>query len=340
MKIAVDFRIGKDFSPSIATFFEQLWLVMAVSHPAAQFLFIADDEVVPDDLPGNISTKLFKRKGIAWLQQKKLLKTLNEWHAGTYITLHEQGLSLMKPSNPYFTKQDLLRPFARLAFSVFHSSRFPALSSDIETISVVKPAFDIVVDSISWAEAESIKTQYSGGRDFFLFTGDLDEKHQLIELLKAFSVFKKWQQSNMQLLIAGYPVKWTSWFEEKLSTYKYKNDVVMLTNTGFDEIAKLTAVSYALLYPGATNHPPLSLILAIQSGSAFVATDNAVNRQFTNAALWVDNANTEKGFANAMQVLYKDENQKQMLIQKVKDETKGFNRQQMLEEIWQFIIQE
>jgi glycosyltransferase involved in cell wall biosynthesis len=336
MKIVVDFRIQKNFSPSIAAFFEQLWVAMANFQPSAQYLLLTNEDVLQEELPGNITVKMCRQKGFAWFQQKKLLNTVNEYHADKYITLQEDGLSITTSANGFFIRKDLMKVSARV---VFYKAPVHAPGNDHAHIKIVRPAFETVIDPISWAEAESIKTQYSGGRDFFLFTGDIDAKYQLIELLKAFSIFKKWQQSNMQLLIAGYPVSWTSWFEEKLSTYKYKQDVVLLKNLGFDEIAKLAAVAYAVLCPGATNELPLSLILSVQSHVAIIATDTATNRQFTNAALWIDKNKTEEGFGNAMILLYKDENQKQLLIQQVKNEAKHFKRKQMLKETWQGIKQ-
>jgi glycosyltransferase involved in cell wall biosynthesis len=339
MKIIVDFRIKKDFSPGIATFFEQLWVSLAVGHPASKFLLLANDDVMPDELPENMSVRICKRKGITWLQKNKLPGILNECGADRYVTLQEEGLSIVAPANNHFVKNDLVKPTTRLLFCEFYKSCLQVAATDSEDIKIVKPALEAIAEPVSWAEAESIKTQYSGGRDFFLFTGDIEEKHQLIALLKAFSIFKKWQQSNMQLVIAGYCVEWTSWFEEKLFTYKYKQDVLLLKNISFSAIAKLTAVSYAVLYPGTAKVPPLALIFAIQTGTAFVATDNEVNRQFTDAALWVDKNNPEEGFGNAMILLYKDENQKQILIQKAKQETKHFSRQRMLKKIWECIKQ-
>src|SRR5450755_4519234 len=83
----------------------------------------------------------------------------------------------------------------------------------LPVISTIKPACRTVITSLPWAETESIKTQYTGGRSFFLFIGNIGEQHHLVELLKAFSSFKKWQQSNMQLVIAGYTTAFTDRFE-------------------------------------------------------------------------------------------------------------------------------
>ncbi len=147
-------------------------------------------------------------------------------------------------------------------------------------------------------------------------------------------MFKKWQQSNMQLVIAGRTTGWTEVLEEKLLTYKYREDVAVLENIKNEETAKLVAASYALVYPVSGNVFPLAMLWAVQSNKAIIATDTIVNRQLTNAAAWVEPGNTVEGFAKAMILLYKDEQQQQLLVQQTKEQAMQFNRQQMIEAVW------
>ena len=56
---------------------------------------------------------------------------------------------------------------------------------------------------MDWEEKELIKEKYADGKAYFLFSGDINQRSNLINLLKAFSFFKKRQKSNMLLLIAG-----------------------------------------------------------------------------------------------------------------------------------------
>jgi glycosyltransferase involved in cell wall biosynthesis len=337
MKIVVDFRTKKNFSPSVNSFFEQLLVDLMALEPAYQYLFLRSN--VKADAPFKLFTQVIKSSGFKWLNQIKLLKLLNKYEADKYIVLREDGLLIMTPAKKVFVKKDVEKPPVKIVFSEYHKLRLQELNDSKSIIHVIKLVMQNIVSSLSWAETESIKTQYTGGRDFFLFTGDIDTRYQLVELLKAFSIFKKWQQSNMQLVIAGYVTLSTFLFEEKLSSYKYHQEVVVLKNLSVTEIARLTAAAYAMLCPATENNLPFALVQAIQSGIAVVASDNPVNRQLTNAVIWIDNDNLQDGFAKAMMLLYKDENQKQLLVQKAKEEAKQFNRQQMVEEIWQSIKQ-
>ena len=58
-------------------------------------------------------------------------------------------------------------------------------------------------EPISFEKREKVKEEYADGNEFFLHAGNINEDKNLMNLLKAFSAFKKRQRSNMQLLIIG-----------------------------------------------------------------------------------------------------------------------------------------
>jgi len=74
---------------------------------------------------------------------------------------------------------------------------------DPDKISVVQPAARNHFRPLGWEEKESVKAGYADGREYFLFVGGIHPRKNLLNLLKAFSLFKKWQKSNMKLLVAG-----------------------------------------------------------------------------------------------------------------------------------------
>jgi glycosyltransferase involved in cell wall biosynthesis len=195
----------------------------------------------------------------------------------------------------------------------------------------------VTANALSWTETESIRTQYSGGREYFLFTGDIDAPHRLLELLKAFSLFKKRQQSNMQIVLAGFETPWTDSFEDKLATYKYRDDVVLLKDLEWKETVRLAAAAYAMVYPSVTDTLPLAPLLALQAGIPLIASDIPAVRAIGDIAEWADNSRFEDGFSQAMMRLYKDEGYKQQLVQKTKSLAGDTSRPRMLEAMGEII---
>lgn len=102
---------------------------------------------------------------------------------------------------------------------------------------------------MEWEEKEAIKEKYTNGTDFFLFNGPLYPPDTLISLLKAFSAFKKWQQSSLKLVLAGPSGKKTAELKGKLESYKYREDVILLENPTSLTVQELTEATYAPVRP-------------------------------------------------------------------------------------------
>lgn len=98
---------------------------------------------------------------------------------------------------------------------------------------------------MEWEEIEQIKEKYASGTGYFLYAGPVYPPDLLITLLKAFSHFKKWQQSNMKLVLAGPINRKTKKLKEKLATYKYREDVIIIEGPAAEAIDELTAAAFA-----------------------------------------------------------------------------------------------
>jgi len=93
------------------------------------------------------------------------------------------------------------------------------------------------------------KNKYTGGKEYFLFAGSASPRNNLMKLLKAFSVFKKRQQTNMKLLIAGRLDKKNESFKENLISYKYRDDVLLTGYVEETELVKIMGSAYGFVYP-------------------------------------------------------------------------------------------
>ncbi|MEO7045131.1 MAG: glycosyltransferase, partial [Ferruginibacter sp.] len=118
---------------------------------------------------------------------------------------------------------------------------------------------------LKWTEKELVKIEFAKGMEYFVFAGDLDERFDLLTLLKAFSLFKKWQQSNMQLVIVGNKTSVTSPLSEKLASFKYRDDVHLLVNQTTAKVQRIIAGAYAFVYPVLYEYFPITILQAMQA---------------------------------------------------------------------------
>lgn len=192
-------------------------------------------------------------------------------------------------------------------------------------LSVIYPALEDKVESLGWAGQEQVKLKYSGGRDYLLFAGPLAESSGLIHLLKSYSLFKNWLLTGMPLVLAGPSTEDTPALEAKLSTYKYKNDVLLFPDIDTADLQDLTAGAYVLVYPRATGYDQ-PIQWAFSAGTAVVAANDLRLREWTDTAIETAEENDPNLLGNTLMVLYKDEDSRTRLIEKGRDRANALQR--------------
>jgi glycosyltransferase involved in cell wall biosynthesis len=190
-----------------------------------------------------------------------------------------------------------------------------AYNIDPSKIHVTPNATNTVFKPLEYEEREAIKQKYSAGCEYFIYTGSIHPRKNPIKLLKAFSRFKKRQQSNMKLIFAGR----LAWNVEK------------------EELARLVASAYALVYPSffeGFGVPPLE---ALQCGvPAIVSNNSAMPEVGGDAYLYIDPQNPDD-IAEKMMLIYKDETLRSRLIENGKQRLKLFNWDESAKKMWKCI---
>jgi glycosyltransferase involved in cell wall biosynthesis len=217
-----------------------------------------------------------------------------------------------------FSKQDIMAQYATGA----------------EKISVVPGAARAVFAPINWQAKQTIKAEFAAGTEYFLCTGGVHPRKNLINLLKAFSLFKKWQHSNMKLVIAGRLAWEYDGILEKLQTYKYREDVVMTGYLPDEQLAKLTAGAYALVYPSWFEGFGLPVIEAMQAGTPVITSNTSSMPEAGGEAALYANPAEPDSIAKHMLSLYRDETFRGQLIEAGFNQAAKYNWDISAEKIW------
>ena len=178
-------------------------------------------------------------------------------------------------------------------------------------VDVIKPGIDDIFKPIAWEEKEFIKEKYTGGKAYFLFSGDINLHSNLINLLKAFSFFKKRQKSNMMLIVAGNA---DESFKKELKNYKYRDEVKLLENLPKEELAKITASAYAIVYPVLYADFSLPLLQAMQCAVPVVTSNAGAFPSIGEGAALYANPHDFKDIAENMMLVFKDEDKADGLV--------------------------
>ena len=206
-------------------------------------------------------------------------------------------------------------------------------------IDIIYPAANTVFQTISFTEKAAVKEKYTDGKEFFIYPGSIDPHKNILNLLKAFSLFKKRQRSNWKLVLNG-KIDWQKdGFSELIKTYKYREDIVLLNIENENEQANLIASSYAVVHPGLFEQSTIMAITAMQCSVPLLAPANTLLQEIAqDAALYFD-ANEPADIAEKLMLIYKDENLRTDLIEKGKAVASTYNIQNAAEILWQNLHQ-
>ncbi len=160
---------------------------------------------------------------------------------------------------------------------------------------------------LEWHDKLYIKSRFADNKEYFISVlGDNDEK-SFTALLKAFSKFKKWQQSSMQLILLPKEEAFANIIYDKLDTYKYKDDVKLVNDADKKETADLMASAYAFLHIAAEDADLLAVTAALQSATPVIAYYTESLQEYCgDAAILVKEPGFE-AFGDQLTQLYKNE---------------------------------
>ena len=205
-------------------------------------------------------------------------------------------------------------------------------------INIVYSAAREIFTPVDEPEKEATKQKFTEGKEFFVYAGAIHPRKNLINLLKAFSIFKKKQQSNMKLLLAGRLAWKYDSFLKSLKTYKYRSDVVMTGYLDEKELVKVIGSAYALVYPSLLEGFGVPILEAMRCDVPVITSSNSPMQEIAkDAALYIDPSD-HNDIADKMMLLYKDEALRKKLIRKGKEITPQYSWDRTAALLWQCIL--
>jgi glycosyltransferase involved in cell wall biosynthesis len=343
-------------------------LQVAGDHPDYRFLFISDSPfVVPVSFPANITPVIAGpvcKNNLTqyWWQRFTLPRLLKKHKATSYCSTN--GIASLYTEVPqcllvtdigyltylevYTTKQDkYLRkrvPFflkkARNIITLSESEREvlqEQAGSKSLPVTVITPAIDRAFIPLTYEQKKQVKETYTGGCEYFFYSGSLHTSNNLLHVLKAFSKFKKRQQSNWKLVIAAITAT-DSTFVNRLQTYKHKEDVILLPDIGREELPRLTAAAYAFVAPALYEGAGIHLLQAMQCRVPVISSTRCYLYALApDAALYADPERIDD-IAQQLMLLYKDEPLCKKLSEKAGLFVSRYNNPSAATAFWQTIV--
>lgn len=244
-------------------------------------------------------------------------------------------VSFLKRNTPKFLKK------AKSVVTVSEFSKDDILKNyktDPAKIDVIPNGVKKIFHPVSFNEKETIKEKYTDGKEYFIYVGAIQPRKNLINLLKAFSVFKKRLQTNMKLVIAGRLAWKNDEFLQLISTYKYKSDIVLTGYIPEQELAALLGSAYALVYPSLFEGFGVPIIEAMKCQVPVLTSEKTSMQEVAGDAASYFNPKDHTDIADKMMLIYKDENLRKQVIEKGKLNVEKFSWEKSADLFWESIL--
>ena len=338
MVIAVNITSTEAYQQFIYETFSRI----TAQHPEHYFIFIFDKPFnLPFGISENVVTVLIPPAKISLfsrlINNGKISSLLKKYKADVFVTKK----SFLQTTVPQcliaydtFTSRDLKKVSEIVTTSEFSKKEIIEKNNiDGSRIDVVYTGVNESFQQITVEEKEKIKQQYANGHEYFLVIGTIPEDKFLI-LLKAFSLFKKMQKSNMQLLVVlakGISKE----LIEALRLFKFNSEVKMLDHTDEKENVRITGSAYAYVHLLKYEY-----LYALNSMSCYVpviAGNTGVVPEICNNSALYFNYNEYKEIADKMMLIYKDENLRKQLIENGRVHVKKYSWDKTASLLWKSI---
>lgn len=336
MTIAVQISQGCPEDPSGGMYNLHCFQLLAAQFPQFHFIFFADNTMaMPEPASPNISIvasgPVLKNSILQhYWYQYKLPKLLNKYNATHFISSSyccslrsdvEQAIytdSVLLQGTSRYSKR-FLKKFIDKSTTIFSlnghintllTSRLPVAQR--KSI-LLHPYLDVPATAMLYDAKEAVRRNYTNGTEYFLFY-DIEENHATcITVLKAFSIFKKWQKSSMKLMLIPAASNRDK-LQRDLQTYKHRDDVVVPLLKDEQALLDVLKTAYAAIcLPLLQRYSPL--FLSIMSGGVplVLPEHDFFTALFGKAAAYTQT--DEKNLSQVMMLLYKDESLRNILVQ-------------------------
>ena len=209
---------------------------------------------------------------------------------------------------------------------------------DEDKIDVVYNGANEKFTPLSPAIKKLVVEKHTGGKPYFIFIGALNPRKNLVNLLKAFDLFKKTDKNSIQLLIVGEKMHKTDAIFDTYEEMNYKADVNFSGRLNNLELHKALASALALTYVSYFEGFGIPIVEAFYTETPVITSNvTSMPEVAGDAALLVDPFSPED-IAQALSEISTNEKLRAQLIEKANVQKEKFHWQKTADNLWNSIL--
>lgn len=179
--------------------------------------------------------------------------------------------------------------------------------------------------------------QVTNGRPYFFFVGALHPRKNLVNLFRAFDIYKKTDKLNTVLLIAGARKWWTGEIAEVYESMTNKQDVVFAGRLETPDMLKVMGSAIALTYVSYFEGFGIPIIEAFRCGTPVITSNVTSMPEIAGEAALLVDPFSPVSIAEAMQRISTDQILRGQLIKAGNERATLFTWDKSAERLWKSI---
>lgn len=183
-----------------------------------------------------------------------------------------------------------------------------------------------------------IREKVAGGKPYFFFIGSLHPRKNLVNLFRAYDIFRKSSDQKVMLVIAGAKKWWTSDIKAVYDSMEYKEGIIFTGRLMSKEVNDLLASAMALTYVSYFEGFGIPIVEAFRCGTPVITSNVTSMPEIAgNAALTADPFKPDS-IADAMVMIAENESLRQQLTTAGFERAKQFTWDESAKRLWASVL--
>ena len=240
--------------------------------------------------------------------------------------------------NYYFPK--FARQATRIATVSKYSKKDIAESYGIDpnNIDVVYNGINSFFKPINENTKLETKTKFSGGKDYFVFVSSMHPRKNILNLVKAFALFKTESHSDLKLLLAG-PVFWGMYpIQQVIEDHQLKGEVIFTGRLSNEDLAAVLGSALALTFIPYYEGFGIPLVEAMEAKVPIITSNISSLPEIAGDAALLVNPFEVNEIKDAMLAIHNDKNLGENLVAKGILQKQNFSWDRSANLLWDSVI--
>jgi len=185
---------------------------------------------------------------------------------------------------------------------------------------------------------QKVRKKYTFDQEYFVYTGALQPRKNIIRLLRAFDLFKQSQLTQCKLVIVGRKAWKTKSIDKTFQSLSFRNDILFTGRIPDEELSEILCAALALVYVPYFEGFGIPILEAMQCGTPVITSSvTAMPEVAGEASLLVDPYDIDQ-IKTAMETIYLNESMRNDLSLKSLKQATHFSWIKTAELVWESIL--